>query len=82
MKNRIMTTVMLLVGAGTAFAAAGEEISGASLITKIFLGFFALIVATQLIPGLIMLGSLLKGLFGKEARSAKLGGGSRGGHSS
>ncbi|KIH75463.1 hypothetical protein GFER_16870 [Geoalkalibacter ferrihydriticus DSM 17813] len=71
-------TLIVLVGATSAFAASGGELEGASLVTKIFFGFFALIVATQLIPGLILLGSLLKGLFGKSARQAKLSGGSQG----
>lgn len=72
MKNKMMMITMYLAGAGSAFAAAEGNISGTSLATKIFLGFFALIVATQLIPGLIMLAGLLRGLFGKNVKNADL----------
>ncbi|MDO3377778.1 hypothetical protein [Geoalkalibacter halelectricus] len=72
MKIRILLNLGLFFCATSAFAAAGGEGEGASLIIKIFFGFFALIVATQLIPGLILLGSLLKSLFGKSAREAEM----------
>ncbi len=60
-----MSIALLLSCAGNVLAAAGTEPEGASLMVKIFFGFFALIVAAQLIPGLIMLASLIKGLFAK-----------------
>ncbi len=64
MKIKLLTT-LLMFGAANVWAAAGTEGDGTSLITKIFLGFFALIIATQLIPGLILLGSLVKSMFSK-----------------
>lgn len=64
-----MLIALLMSYAGNVWAAAGGEPEGSSLVVKIFLGFFALIVATQLIPGLIMLASLLKGLFSKSSDS-------------
>lgn len=70
MKIKILTT-LLLFGAANVWAATGPEAEGSSLITKIFLGFFALIVATQLIPGLILLGSLIKSLFSKPRDAAQ-----------
>lgn len=65
MKSRLIHTGLLLFAfSSPALAAAGEG-EQMSLLVKLFLGFFGLIVATQLVPGLVMLTAMLKGLFGK-----------------
>lgn len=64
MKKTMKLTLLAILGnAPFAYAAAGES-AGIGLGAFIFLGFVAVIIVTQAIPGLILLGSMLKGLFG------------------
>lgn len=56
----------LLADAPLAYAAAGDQ-AGIGLGAFIFLGFVALIVVFQAVPGLILFYSMLKGLFGSVA---------------
>ncbi len=64
--KRIMTTLGALMAWTTpAIAAGGTETTGTSLITILLLGFGALIVVGQLIPGLVLFCGMVKGLFGK-----------------
>jgi hypothetical protein len=61
---------MLVCGASAAYAAPGGEGEGVSFLGYMFLGFFALIVVSQLIPaGMLFLG-MLKGIFSARARKA------------
>lgn len=67
--KRIMTTLGALMAWTTpAIAAGGTETTGTSLITILCLGFGALIVVGQLIPGLVIFCGMVKGLFGETAR--------------
>jgi hypothetical protein len=59
---KILATIM--VTATPALASSDPETTGGSLLVFLFLGFGALIVVFQLIPSLILFGSMLKGLFG------------------
>ncbi len=66
-----MERMMTLWGALTAgsipvTAAGGTEATGTSLLTILLLGFGALIVVGRLIPGLVIFGGIVKGLFGKR----------------
>ncbi len=66
MKNTLrIVTLMTVLYANSAFAASGAESAGFSLIGWIFLGFLADIVTLQFVPALIMLGSMMAGIFGK-----------------
>ncbi len=66
MKNTLrIVTLMTVLYANSAFAATGTETAGFSLIGWIFLGFLAVIVTFQFVPALIMLGSMMVGIFGK-----------------
>ena len=66
MKNTLrIVTLMTIMYANSAFAATGAETGGFSLLGWIFLGFLALIVTLQFVPALIMLGSMMAGVFGK-----------------
>ena len=66
MKNRVwIITLMALLYAGSAFAANGTEGGGIGLIGWVFIGFVAAVVAFQLIPSLILFGSMLVAIFGK-----------------
>ncbi len=60
--------VIALLGITTSLALAGEggETIGSSLLVILFLGVGAFIVICQLIPGVMLFCSMMKGLFGKE----------------
>ena len=69
MKNLIITAVLsILLYANTVFAATGNEGGGIGLIAKIFLAFFAAIIVFQLIPSLILFGSLIVAIFSRSPR--------------
>lgn len=66
---KIMRTILtaLLIGATPALASSDPEATGSSLLVLLFLGFGGLIVVFQLIPSMILFGSMVKGLFGGSA---------------
>ena len=68
MKTTIKTLATMLATASTAFAASGAESEGSGVLTALFLGFGALIIAFQLFPGLMLFGSMIKGLFSSGAK--------------
>lgn len=64
-----LATMMTLI-ATTAFAASGAESEGNGLLVTLFLGIGALIVVCQMLPGLALFGSMVRGLFsGKDIES-------------
>lgn len=65
MKTTLRTIVAMLVTASAAFAAGGAESEGNGLLVTLFLGFGALIIVFQLVPGLVLFGSMIKALFAK-----------------
>ena len=72
-KEDAMKTIMRVIailGITTSLALAGEggETMGTSLFVILFLGFGALIIVCQLIPGLMLFCSMMKGLFGKAVK--------------
>ena len=69
MKNpvsTILTTLITLTSTTAAWAADLPEKSGFGLLSLIFFGFFAMIIAAQLVPGLILFLSGTKSLFRKR----------------
>lgn len=58
---------MMFFVAGYACAAGGES-GGSELMTQIFFAFLALIVVGQVVPGLVLFGSMIRGLFSRTAR--------------
>jgi hypothetical protein len=60
---------MLVFGASAAYAAPGSEGEGVSFLGYLFLGFFALIVVSQLVPAGMLFFGMLKGIF--SARTDK-----------
>lgn len=63
MKNAMRGLVWMLVfGVPLAYAAPGSEGDGVSLLGYLFLGFFALIVVSQLVPAGMLLVGMLKGV--------------------
>jgi hypothetical protein len=77
MKTAIKKTLALsLCSASSAFAASGAENDDTGLFFWLFIGFAAMIVAFQFLPGIMMFFGMAKGLFTsstKEAVTAKEG---------
>ncbi len=63
MKTLIRTLIATLVTVSPAFAAGAHDGKGSSLLLFLFLGFAALIIVFQFIPGLVLFASMLRGLF-------------------
>lgn len=71
MKRVMISLIILSFGmAGNSFAAMSATRTGAGLLVWLFVGFIALFVVSQLIPGIILSASLIKGLFSKKQPSA------------
>lgn len=78
MRNRMITAIASVLGFSSfAFAASGAEYEGSGLLLVLFIGFGSLIVATQFIPGMVMLYSMLKGLLTPAAKENRASTGSR-----
>lgn len=66
---RALTTIMGIIAPATAFAASGTG-DDSGIFVWIFLGFFAMIVVGQLVPAIMLITGLVKGLFSKaEAKT-------------
>lgn len=65
MKRTMTLLGTLMSTTAPALAFGGPEATGTSLWVILFLGLCALVVVCQLIPGLILLRSMVKTLFGK-----------------
>ncbi len=69
MKSILSNSVgILLMIAGSAFADTGASADENGWLWMLFLGFGALIVVFQLVPSMIMLGSMLRGIFGSPVK--------------
>ncbi len=66
MKNSLSSAIILLLAsASSALASSGADQSGIGIMTILFLLFFGLLVATQVLPGLLLFITGAGGLFGK-----------------
>lgn len=63
MKTSLQIVLSLLVTASCAMAAGGTEAEGLGFLATLFIAFGVLIVMFQFIPGLILLGGMLKAIF-------------------
>ena len=63
MKHTMTTLGALMAMATPAIAAGGMETEGTSLVTILLVGFGALVVVGQLIPGIVHLSGMVKGMF-------------------
>ena len=54
---------MMVYGASVAYAAPGSAGDGVSWLGALFLGFFALIIVSQLVPAAILFVGMVKGVF-------------------
>jgi hypothetical protein len=67
---RALATIMGIIAPATAFAASGASDEGSGIFVWIFLGFFAMIVVGQLVPAIMLMTGLVKGITSKtEAKS-------------
>jgi hypothetical protein len=69
-KNIYAFLVSLIITATHALASGGAEGEGLSLIATFFIGFGVLIILFQFIPGLLLFGCMLKGLFSRSDKKA------------
>lgn len=67
--TRTLITALTIVASTSqlACAADGSTGIGSGLLGTLFLGLIALVVAVQLIPGLVLLGSMFKGMSSDKA---------------
>ena len=71
MKTNISKAIaLILCSASTAFAASGAENDGTGLFFWLFVGFAALIIAFQFLPGIMMFLGMAKGLASSESKEA------------
>ena len=62
---RALATIMGIIAPATAFAASGTSGENSGIFVWIFLGFFAVIVVGQLIPAVMLITGLVKGIIAK-----------------
>jgi hypothetical protein len=73
MKTMQILISMVAGSTSAAYAAVGTQNEGAGVLTYFFIGFFALIIVSQLVPAMIIFFSLVKGIFsGREKTTAKV----------
>jgi hypothetical protein len=73
MKSTIKNALLVFIcSVSTAFAANGAEKGESSLFLILFLGFGALIIVFQMIPGVLLFFSMLRGLFSAAPKETAL----------
>jgi len=70
MKTLLRTLTATLAWVVPALAANGSETEGSGLLIILFLGFGALIVVFQLVPGLVLFVTMVKELFTPATKKA------------
>jgi len=68
---KALATIMGIIAPATAFAASGASEEGNGIFVWIFLGFFAVIVVGQLIPAVMLITGLVKGITAKTVVKAE-----------
>ena len=69
---KTITGIIAVLGAAISPVLAGDgtEVNGSSLLAILFLGFGAMIIVCQLIPGLVLFCSMIRGLFAKSLKKS------------
>ena len=62
---KALATILGIIAPATAFAASGAGDEGSGIFVWIFLGFFAMIVVGQLVPAIMLMTGLVKGVIAK-----------------
>ena len=69
MKNTLRNTLIALtIFSSSAFAAGSAMTGEGGLLLSLFIGFFALIIVFQLVPAVLMMVAMFKGLFGRDSK--------------
>ena len=68
---KALATIMGIIAPATAFAASGAADDGSGLFVWIFLGFFALIIVGQLVPAIMLITGMVKGMASKTEVKAE-----------
>lgn len=68
----LLAIALMLCGYSSSIAASSQEPEKMGFLTLLFIGFFALIVVMQLIPGIGLLVSMLSGLFSSSKKSKEV----------
>ena len=68
---KALATIMGIIAPATAFAASGAGDEGSGIFVWIFLGFFAMIVVGQLVPAIMLITGLVKGIVAKKVTNAE-----------
>jgi len=70
MKTMKVLISMVVGSASAAYAATGMQSEGAGILAYFFVGFFALIIVTQLVPAMILFFGMVKGLFSSSEKTS------------
>lgn len=68
---RVLTTLIGILAPVSAFSASGASEDSSGIFVWIFLGFFAVIVVGQLIPAVMLITGLVKGVTSKTESITK-----------
>lgn len=68
MKTLRMMVAMVVGSASAAYAASGMQSQETGILIYFFIGFFALIVVSQLIPAVILFVGMIKGVFARNEK--------------
>ena len=70
MKTMRMLITMMAGSVSASYAATGVQGDGMGILTYAFIGFFALIIVSQLVPATILFIGMVKGLFSSREKSS------------
>lgn len=70
MKTMRMLMTMMAGSASAAFAAAETQGEGMGILAYMFIGFFALVIVSQLVPAMLLFVGMVKGLFTRSEKSS------------
>lgn len=70
MKTMKMLLSMVIGSASAVYAASGVQGEDAGILAYFFVGFFALIIVTQLVPAMILFFGMVKGLFSSSEKTS------------
>jgi len=69
MKTIKLFTMMLAGTTSAAYAASTMQGEGAGILAYLFIGFFALIIITQLAPAMVLFFGMVKGVFSRQEKA-------------
>lgn len=69
MKTMKLLATMLISSTSAVYAATNAQSEGAGILTYLFIGFFALIIVSQLVPAVILFAGMIKGVFANQKKA-------------